>query len=124
MTRILVVDDDPDIRELLAMTLELFGDFEVHTAADGEAGLATAIDIRPDLVVLDWMMPKWDGLEVCQRLRALPETSEIPVVLLTARAREADIHEGLDAGADDYVVKPFDVQNLVDRVRTLLARSG
>ena len=120
MTRILVVDDDADIRELVTMKLTSAG-YDVSTAADGEAGLAALLEHQPDLVVLDWMMPGLTGIEVCRALRADPRTVNTPVLLLTARAQEADIVHGFAAGADDYVVKPFSASELAARVEALLA---
>ena len=89
-------------------------------ARDGEEALRLARERHPDLAVLDWMMPKSSGLEVLRAIRANPDTAHIPVVLLTARASETDIQEGLDAGADDYIAKPFSPQELATRVQTIL----
>jgi len=122
MTRVLVVDDAQDIRELVTFKLEQAG-FEVLCEADGEAGLAAAIEGRPDVVVLDWMMPKLTGLEVCQQLRDEEATAAISVILLTSRAQEADVQRGFAAGADDYIVKPFSPRELVSRVQAVLART-
>jgi DNA-binding response OmpR family regulator len=116
---ILIVDDDTDIRELVAFKLSRAG-FSVHCASDGEAGLAAAEQLRPDLVLLDWMMPRLTGLEVCRRLRASPATAAIPVILLTAKAQEADVQLGFTAGADDYVRKPFSNRELLSRVEAVL----
>ncbi len=123
MTRVLVVDDAQDIRELVTFKLEQAG-FEVLCEADGEAGLAAAIEGRPDVVVLDWMMPKLTGLEVCQQLRDEEATAAISVILLTSRAQEADVQRGFAAGADDYIVKPFSPRELVSRVQAVLARTA
>ena len=121
MTRIVVVDDDPDIRALVAMKLTNAG-YAVTAEPDGEAGLARALAEQPDLVVLDWMMPGLSGIEVCRALRDDPRTLETAVLLLTARAQEEDIDRGFAAGADDYLVKPFSVRELGNRVDALLAR--
>jgi len=118
---VLVADDEEDIRALVAFRLERAG-YEVITAADGEEALTLATTLLPDLVVLDMMMPKATGLEVTRSLRELDETKEIPVILLTARAQEADVARGFEAGADDYVKKPFSPQDLQLRVQTLLER--
>jgi two-component system phosphate regulon response regulator PhoB len=120
---VLVVDDDPDIRDIAAIKLEHAG-LRVLTEADGEAGLAAALQAAPDLVLLDWMMPRLTGLEVCVRLREHPETARTPVILLTAKAQEADVERGFAAGADDYVIKPFSPRELVSRVTAALARAG
>ena len=118
--RVLVVDDDLVIRQLIGINLELEG-FEVHLAADGEEALTLAAEILPDVVVLDVMMPKLDGLEVARRLRADPRTSEIRLVLVSARAQAADLQRGEDMGADAYVTKPFEPDDLVGVVRRLAA---
>jgi two-component system phosphate regulon response regulator PhoB len=123
MTSILVVDDDQDIRELVAFKLEQLG-FEVHAESDGETGLAAVMQLQPDLVLLDWMMPKLTGVEVCRMLREGAEGSSVPVILLTARAQEADIERGFAAGADDYIVKPFSPRELASRVEAVLSRVG
>ncbi|MPY95300.1 MAG: response regulator [Acidimicrobiia bacterium] len=120
---VLVVDDDQDIRELVTWKLEAAG-FEVVGEADGEAGLAAALETRPDLVLLDWMMPRLSGLEVCRALRDEAATARVPVILLTAKAQEADVQRGFAAGADDYIVKPFSPRELVSRVDAVLARTG
>lgn len=118
---VLVVDDDPDVRELVNFRLTRAG-FEVHAEEDGQAGLAAALELRPDLVLLDWMMPRLTGLEVCQELRRNPQTAGVAVILLTAKAQEADVERGFAAGADDYIVKPFSLVELLSRVRAVLSR--
>ena len=118
MPRILVVDDDKGIIELLSMALVEAG-FEVDTAEDGAKGWARFSEQRPDLVVLDVLMPELDGLEVCRRIRAVAPT---PVVMLTSRNQEIDVLLGLDVGADDYVTKPFSVRELVARLKAALRR--
>lgn len=118
---VLVADDDDDSRALVGFRLEHAG-YEVVTAADGEQALSLARERAPDLAVLDMMMPKLTGLDVTRQLRANEATKGIPVILLTARVQEADIARGVEAGADDYVKKPFSPQDLRDRVQALLER--
>ncbi|MDX6315604.1 MAG: hypothetical protein QOF44_5068 [Streptomyces sp.] len=119
--RILVVDDDPTVAEVVAGYLTRAG-FAVERAADGPAAVARAMDVRPDLVVLDLMLPGLDGLEVCRRIRE--EQGQVPVVMLTARGDEDDRILGLEVGADDYVTKPFSPRELVLRVESVLRRAG
>ncbi len=119
---VLVVDDDPDIRDLVALRLRLDG-YAVHVAGDGDAGLRAARVLLPALVVADWMMPRLTGPELCRALRAEPATAGIPVLLLTSRTQEDDVQLGFDAGADDYIAKPFNPRELSSRVRAVLARS-
>lgn len=123
MSKILFVDDDPDICELVQFKLEQMG-HEVLVEHDGEGGLAAAAVENPDLVILDWMMPRLTGLEVCLGLRSDPRTEHVPVILLTAKAQEADVQRGFAAGADDYIVKPFSPRELASRVQAILDRVG
>jgi CheY-like chemotaxis protein len=116
--RVLVVDDDAVIRQLICVNLELEG-FEVHEAVDGQDCLDKVVDIAPDVVTLDVMMPRLDGWETAARLRVLPETAGIKVVLLSARAQDSDIKRGDAIGVDAYVTKPFDPDDLVSTVRRL-----
>lgn len=118
--RVLVVDDDRAIRESLARALELDG-YDVELAADGAAALAAIRERRPDVAVLDVMMPNIDGLTVCRVLRA--ERDRLPVLMLTARTETQDRVAGLDAGADDYLPKPFELDELLARLRALLRRA-
>ncbi len=120
--RILVVDDDPDLREIVLLKLEISG-FETHAEADGEAGLAAALELVPDLILLDWMMPKLTGIEVCRLLRDDLRTSRVPVILLTAKAQVSDIERGFAAGADDYIVKPFSPTELLARINGIMSRA-
>jgi DNA-binding response OmpR family regulator len=121
MTRVLVVDDDPVIADLVAFRLTRLG-LDVSVETDGQAGLAAARELRPDLVVLDWMMPRMNGLEMCAALRAEPdeELARTPVLLLTAKAQEPDLERGFAAGATDYIVKPFSPRELATRVTAAL----
>jgi two-component system phosphate regulon response regulator PhoB len=121
MSHVLVVDDDPVIANLVAFRLGRLG-LEVSVESDGEAGLAAARQLRPDLVVLDWMMPRMNGLEVCAALRsdADPELARTPVLLLTAKAQEPDLERGFAAGATDFVAKPFSTRELISRVTAAL----
>jgi len=120
---VLVADDEEDIRALVAFRLKRAG-YEVITAADGEEALLLATTRLPDLAVLDMMMPKATGLEVTRTLREQEATRDIPVILLTARAQEVDVARGFEAGADDYVKKPFSPQDLQARVQALLERTA
>lgn len=117
--RILVVDDEPAIVDMLAYNLER-ANFEVVIARDGEEALIKACEDQPDLIILDLMLPRLDGLEVC---RALRRERDVPIIMLTARDSEVDRVVGLELGADDYVVKPFSVRELMARVKSVLRRS-
>jgi DNA-binding response OmpR family regulator len=116
---VLVIDDERDLVNLVRYNLESEG-YEVLGALDGESGLNLALTRAPDLILLDRMMPGPDGVEVCRRLRREDRTAHVPVILLTAKAGEEDRVQGLDAGADDYVTKPFSVKELMARVRARL----
>jgi DNA-binding response OmpR family regulator len=119
---VLVVDDDPVILRLLQVNFDLEG-IGVVTAVDGEEGLKLAQTNPPDLVISDIMMPKVNGLELLAALRSSPDTASLPVILLSAKAQVADVQRGLELGADDYVTKPFDPLELIDRVYKVLAKS-
>ncbi len=120
MKRVLIVEDQADIRKLIRMTLE-FEDYEIHEASDGAAGLRVARDIRPELVLLDVMMPgELDGLQVCHHLKSDPATRDMRIVLLTARGQARDREAGRDAGADEYLVKPFSPLQLIDTIERML----
>ncbi|HET8975285.1 MAG TPA: response regulator transcription factor [Solirubrobacterales bacterium] len=119
--RILVVDDEPQLRRALERALKLEG-YDVELAGDGDEALAAVASSGPDAVILDVLMPKRDGLEVCRELRARGDRT--PVLMLTARDAVSDRVDGLDAGADDYVVKPFALEELLARLRALLRRDG
>jgi DNA-binding response OmpR family regulator len=118
---ILAADDDEDILELVTFRLERSG-YTVLQARDGEEAFELAREKKPDLALLDVMMPKMDGFELTRRLRAEETTSRIPIILLTARAQDADLQQGFDAGADDYIRKPFSPQELRARVQSILGR--
>lgn len=119
--RVLVVEDEPAQREVLAYNLEAEG-FAVSRAGDGEEALLLIDEDAPDIIVLDWMMPHLSGIEVCRRIKIRPETRSIPVIMLSARSEEVDKVRGLETGADDYVVKPYSVIELMARVRSQLRR--
>jgi two-component system, OmpR family, response regulator MtrA len=122
MTRVVVADDDEDVRDLVRFKLEQVG-MDVVGVGDGAAALEACREHGPDLVLLDLMMPGMSGLDVCRSLRASDTLAAVPVIMLTARAQESDIAQGFEAGADDYVVKPFSPRELSSRVQALLARS-
>ncbi|WP_170557315.1 phosphate regulon transcriptional regulator PhoB [Ruegeria atlantica] len=118
---VLVVEDEPAQREVLAYNLEAEG-FRVSKAANGDEALLLVDEDSPDIIVLDWMMPNLSGIEVCRRLKTRPDTRAIPIIMLSARSEEVDKVRGLETGADDYVVKPYSVVELMARVRTQLRR--
>ena len=120
--QVLLVEDEPAQREVLAYNLEAEG-FAVRRAENGEEAILLINEERPDLVILDWMMPLMSGLEVCRRLKIREETREIPIIMLSARSEEVDTVRGLETGADDYVIKPYALRELMARVRTQLRRS-
>ena len=119
---ILVVEDENALVTLLRYNLEREG-FQVIEAGDGEEALVLAREQRPDLILLDWMLPLLSGIEVCRQLRRLPETRSVPIIMLTARGEEGDKLRGLDSGADDYVTKPFSPSELIARVRAVIRRA-
>ncbi len=121
--KILIIDDEPAIREMVAVALEL-GDFEVLEAEDALTGHALIVDKRPDLVLLDWMLPQVSGIELARRLKRDDSTAEIPVIMLTAKSEEDNKIQGLDVGADDYVTKPFSTRELISRIKAVLRRSS
>ncbi len=120
---ILVIDDEKDLIELVRYNLEKEG-FDVIASADGQSGIDLAHRLKPDLIVLDLMMPGIDGLEVCRRLRADRRTAHVSIIMLTARASEADKIVGLELGADDYITKPFSPRELAARAKAILRRSA
>lgn len=119
---VLLVEDEPAQREVLAYNLEAEG-YRVMQAEDGEEALLLVAEALPDLIVLDWMMPHVSGLEVCRRLKTRPETRAIPIIMLSAKSEEVDRVRGLETGADDYVIKPYSVGELMARVRANLRRA-
>ncbi|OUS22922.1 phosphate regulon transcriptional regulatory protein PhoB [Litorivita pollutaquae] len=120
--RVLLVEDEPAQREILAYNLEAEG-FEVSRAVNGDEALMLVDEVVPDLIVLDWMLPGVSGIEICRRLKTRPATRNVPIIMLSARSEEADRVRGLETGADDYVVKPYSVVELMARVRTQLRRT-
>jgi DNA-binding response OmpR family regulator len=117
--RILIVDDEPNIVISLEYLMKKEG-FDIAVATDGDAALRQAADFRPDLILLDVMMPKKSGFEVCQALRADPAQAAVKIIMLTAKGRETEVVKGLALGADAYITKPFSTQNLVVRIKSLL----
>jgi two-component system response regulator MprA len=122
LSKVLVIDDAENIIEFIRLGLRYEG-FQVESASDGEQGVTAAQRINPDLIILDVMLPDIDGLEVCRRLRANPTTKDIPVLMLTAKDEVRDRIAGLRMGADDYLTKPFDFDELLERIRAILRRS-
>jgi DNA-binding response OmpR family regulator len=121
MASVLLAEDDADIRQLVTFKLQQAG-HEVRAFGNGAAALADARDHPPDLAVLDVLMPGLTGLEVCRQLRGSPATAEVPIIMLTARAQQADVTAGLEAGANDYIVKPFSPRELASRIQVWLTR--
>jgi two-component system phosphate regulon response regulator PhoB len=119
---ILIVEDDPALAELLRYNLESEG-YKAATVTDGDAALLAVEEMHPDLVVLDWMLPSLSGIEVCRRIRRKPDGRTLPIIMLTARSEEADRLNGLNSGADDYMVKPFSPNELIARVKAVLRRA-
>jgi two-component system phosphate regulon response regulator PhoB len=120
-TKVLIVEDEESISTLLDYNLSR-EDFETRVAVDGEDALLKTQEFHPDIVILDWMLPKVSGIEVCRRLRQNPDTRNLPIIMLTARSEESDRIRGLDTGADDYLTKPFSTAELVARVKAVLRR--
>jgi len=123
MARILVAEDERDIRELIGFTLRHSG-HEVLTASNGEDALAIALRELPDLILLDIRMPRLTGYDVCRSLRAEPTTQQIPVAFLSAKGQDSEVQAGMEAGATDYILKPFAPDQLVNRVALLLGQGG
>jgi DNA-binding response OmpR family regulator len=123
-TRILVVEDETDIAQLIKLTLERSNDISVEIVTSGDAAIRAVSESQPDLMILDLNLPVLDGSEVCRLVRARPATAALPIIMLTARTAESDRVAGLDLGADDYVTKPFSLRELAARVRAVLRRKS
>jgi DNA-binding response OmpR family regulator len=123
MARILIAEDEPDIRELVAFTLRFAG-HEVTAAANGEEALHQASQIIPDIIIMDVRMPKMTGYDACRAMKADILLQDIPVVFLSAKGQDSEIQTGLDAGAEEYLLKPFAPDQLVERVKSILAKFG
>ncbi|MBC7877152.1 MAG: response regulator [Anaerolineales bacterium] len=123
MARILIAEDEPDIRELVAFTLRFAG-HEVTTTSNGEEALQQAGQIIPDLILMDVRMPRMTGYDACRAMKTMPSLKDIPVVFLSAKGQDAEIQSGLDAGAEDYLLKPFAPDQLTERVKAILAKFG
>ncbi len=121
MPRILVAEDEKDIRELIAFTLRFAG-FDVLLATNGAEAVEIAEAERPDLVILDVRMPKMSGYEACRRLKENPQTASLPVVFLSAKGQDSEIQQGLESGAEEYILKPFAPDELIQQVRGILSR--
>lgn len=121
--KVLLAEDEEDIQKVARMSLQFQGRWEVIVAGNGEECLAKVSTERPDLILLDAMMPRMDGYETCRRLKADPATRDIPVIFLTAKAQESEIRKGLELGAVGYLVKPFDPMRLASQIREILATS-
>lgn len=122
MRRVLCIEDEPDIQRLVQISLHCRGCYQVSTANNGQAGLEMAVKERYDLIILDALMPVMDGYETCKRLKENSVTQDIPVIFLAAKAQQKEIQRGLDVGAIDYLVKPFDPLKLPDQIEEILAR--
>lgn len=120
-TSVLIVEDEVAIVTLLRYNLEREG-FKVYSTGDGEEAVAMVQEVKPDVIVLDWMLPSMTGVEICKQLRWKPETKSIPIIMLSARGEEGDRIRGLDSGADDYIVKPFSPAELIARIRAIFRR--
>lgn len=122
MAKILIADDEPDIRELVAFTLKIAG-HEVIATTNGEEAYQTATQVLPDLILLDVRMPRMTGYEACKRIKANPNTQNIPVVFLSAKGQESEVMTGMSVGASEYILKPFSLDHLTDRVKNILEES-
>ena len=120
---ILIIDDEPAIREMVAVALEM-ADFKVLEADNAQRGHELIVDQRPDLVLLDWMLPSISGIELARRLKRDDATAEVPIIMLTAKSEEDNKIQGLDVGADDYITKPFSTREMVSRIKAVLRRSS
>jgi DNA-binding response OmpR family regulator len=123
MTKILIAEDEPDIRDLVAFTLRFAG-YEVVAGSNGEEAVQIALQENPDLILLDVRMPRMTGYEACKIIKADPKLKDVPVVFLSAKGQEAEIRDGMEAGAEEYLLKPFAPDQLTERVRAILAKFG
>ena len=123
MTKILIAEDEPDIRDLVAFTLRFAG-YEVVTGTNGEEAVQVAQKEYPDLILLDVRMPRMTGYEACKLIKADSKLKDVPVVFLSAKGQEAEIQDGMDAGAEEYLLKPFAPDQLTERVRSILSKFG
>ena len=123
MAKILIAEDERDIRDLIAFTLRFAG-YEVLAASNGEEAVEVATNVNPDLILMDVRMPRMTGYEACKVMKSNPDLKDIPVVFLTARGQESEIQQGLDAGAEEYLLKPFAPDQLTSRVKAVLAKFG
>ena len=121
--KILVAEDDGDIRDLVAFSLH-YGGFEVVVSSNGLEAVEQALAAKPDLILMDVRMPRMTGYEACRQLKSMDEAKHIPVVFLSAKGQEHEIQQGIDAGAEDYILKPFAPEDLVNKVRDILRRTG
>ena len=123
MAKILIAEDERDIRDLVAFTLRFAG-HEVHAATNGEEAVQMAPQLHPDIIIMDVRMPRMTGYEACKAMKANPDLKDIPVVFLTARGQESEIQQGLEAGAEEYMLKPFAPDQLTNRVKAILGKFG
>jgi CheY-like chemotaxis protein len=123
MAKILIAEDERDIRDLVAFTLRFAG-YEVFTAANGEEAVELAPNVNPDLILMDVRMPRMTGYEACRIMKLNPALKDIPIVFLSAKGQETEIQQGLDAGAEEYLLKPFAPDQLTSHVKTILAKFG
>ena len=123
MTKVVIAEDEPDIRDLIRFTLQFAG-YEVFAAGNGEEGYELAKREKPDLVMMDVRMPKMTGYEACRKIKGDPDLKHIPVIFLSAKGQDAEIQSGLDAGAEEYLLKPFAPDQLTERVRAVLHKYG
>jgi two-component system alkaline phosphatase synthesis response regulator PhoP len=123
MAKILIAEDERDIRDLVAFTLRFAG-YEVFTAANGEEAVELAPNVNPDLILMDVRMPRMTGYEACRIMKLNPELKDIPIVFLSAKGQETEIQQGLEAGAEEYLLKPFAPDQLTSHVKTILAKFG
>ncbi len=123
MAKILIAEDERDIRDLITFTLRFAG-YEVVPTANGEEAYEQAMQIKPDLILMDVRMPRMTGYEACKRMKAEESLKNIPVAFLSAKGQESEVNAGLDAGAEEYILKPFSPDQLTERVRAILSKSG